>query len=232
MKEGNPRLAGLTPREALKSLKLELKEYHKGTDPSNRKIRKHENIRDWWIAAVQKDENAQVLGALAIKLYSVVPVSMADERTVSTITWLNSPTRSRQDIATLKETIQIRQWHRWKTDSTAPKVAPSVKWRDMYATILGKQPEALTVVPPPVRPPTGDTIDSGMDDDTDDGKWLADGDVTDHVALDEVKGNEFEVGDHIDISSMFLLDILSDQPVQATASQCPCESRTSAEAAC
>jgi len=88
----NPRLAGLTPREALWSLKLELKEHRKGTDPFNRKIRKHESIQDWWIA-VQKDENAQVLGALAIKLYSVVPVSMADERTVSMITWLNSPTQ-------------------------------------------------------------------------------------------------------------------------------------------
>ncbi|KAG1814109.1 hypothetical protein DFJ58DRAFT_834835 [Suillus subalutaceus] len=41
---------------------------------------------------------------------------MADERTVSTIMWLTSPTRSRQDIATLKETNQIRQWHRWKPD--------------------------------------------------------------------------------------------------------------------
>jgi len=133
MQERNPRLAGLTPREALESLKVELKEYRKGADPFNRKIRKHENIREWWLA-VQKDENARVLGvtmlfsnsfisftyphdqALAIKLYSVVPVSMADERTVSTITWLNSPTRSRQDIATLKETVQIRQWHRWRLD--------------------------------------------------------------------------------------------------------------------
>lgn len=134
MNERNPRLAGLTPREALQSMKVELKEYYKGTDPFNRKPRKNENVRDWWLA-VQKDENAQVLGviksftrlvhftkvlflcqALAIKLYSVVPVSMADERTVSTVTWLNSPTRSRQDIATLKETIQIRQWHRWKPD--------------------------------------------------------------------------------------------------------------------
>ena len=108
----------------------------------------------WWLA-VQKDENARVLGvtfiqyyfylthsyvqALAIKLYSVVPVSMADKRTVSTITWLKSPTRSRQDISTLKEHIQIHQWHRWQADmSKEPTVAPSVKWRDMYATIHGK----------------------------------------------------------------------------------------------
>ncbi|KAG2344826.1 hypothetical protein BDR05DRAFT_831433, partial [Suillus weaverae] len=95
---------------ALQALKVELKEYRKGVDPFNHKIRKHENIRDWWLAA-QKDENAR---ALAIKLYSIViPVSMADRRTVSTITWLNSPTRSRQDISTLKEHVQIRQWHRW-----------------------------------------------------------------------------------------------------------------------
>ncbi|KAG1749559.1 hypothetical protein EDB19DRAFT_1680924 [Suillus lakei] len=77
---------------------------------------------------------------------------MADERTVSTITWLNSSTRSRQDISTLKEHIQIRQWHRWQVDSVAPTVAPSVKWQDMYATIHGK-PET----PPSARPPTMST---------------------------------------------------------------------------
>ncbi|KAG1835015.1 hypothetical protein DFJ58DRAFT_821041 [Suillus subalutaceus] len=65
---------------------------------------------------------------------------MADERTVSTIMWLNSPTRSRQDIATLKETIQIRQWHRWKPDSVASKTAPSVKWCDMHGLCSLSQP--------------------------------------------------------------------------------------------
>jgi len=44
MQERNPRLAGLTPREALESLKVELKEYRKGADPFNRKICKHKNI--------------------------------------------------------------------------------------------------------------------------------------------------------------------------------------------
>ncbi|KAG1724896.1 uncharacterized protein EDB91DRAFT_1062575 [Suillus paluster] len=117
MKERNPRLAGLTPQDALQALKVELKEYHKGADPFNRKICKHENIRDWWLA-VQKDENVRVLGVtmLSQKLYSVVPVSMANERTVSTITWLNGPTQSRQEISTLKEHIQIRQWHHWQVD--------------------------------------------------------------------------------------------------------------------
>ncbi|KAG1724912.1 hypothetical protein EDB19DRAFT_291406 [Suillus lakei] len=62
MKERNPRLAGLTPREVLQVLKVELKEYCKGVDPFDRKICKHENFRDWRLA-VQKDENVRVLRA-------------------------------------------------------------------------------------------------------------------------------------------------------------------------
>ncbi|KAG2039918.1 hypothetical protein BDR03DRAFT_950638 [Suillus americanus] len=115
---------------------------------------------------------------------------MADERTVSTITWLNSPTRSRQDISTLKEHIQIRQWHRWQADvSKEPTVAPSIKWRDMYATIHSK-PETPPVVPPPTRPPivTVDVISSltsehqgrCSDSDDEDGDWR---DSADHVGL-------------------------------------------------
>ncbi|KAG1829031.1 hypothetical protein DFJ58DRAFT_399208 [Suillus subalutaceus] len=151
---------------------------------------------------------------------------MADERTVSTITWLNSPTRSRQDISTLKEHIQIRQWHRWKADPVAPTVAPSVKWRDMYATIHGK-PETPPVVPPPARPPTmtTDIISSLTDEhqgrcsdsDDEDGDWLDNGDIADHVGLAGVKSTEFDVGKDINISSTYLLDILSDHALQPTA---------------
>ncbi|KAG0694188.1 hypothetical protein DFH29DRAFT_880870 [Suillus ampliporus] len=43
MKERNPHLVGLTLREALQALKVKLKEYHKGADPFNHKIHKHEN---------------------------------------------------------------------------------------------------------------------------------------------------------------------------------------------
>jgi len=35
---------------------------------------------------------------------------MADERTASTITWLNSALRSSQKSATLINQVQIRQW--------------------------------------------------------------------------------------------------------------------------
>ncbi|KAG1748531.1 hypothetical protein EDD22DRAFT_1003872 [Suillus occidentalis] len=178
------------------ALKVELKEYWKGADPFNHKIHKYEKVRDWWLA-VQKDENA-----LAIKLYSVVPVSMADKRTVSTITWLHSPTWSRQDISTLKEHIQIHQWHHWQVDPIAPTVTPSVKWRDMYATIHVNEHQGRC-----------------SDSDDEDGDWPDNGDSADHVGLAGVKSTEFNMGKDtgINISSTYLLNILSDHPVQPTA---------------
>ncbi|KAG1842225.1 hypothetical protein F4604DRAFT_1938953 [Suillus subluteus] len=83
--------------------------------------------------------------------------------------------------------------------SAASKTAPSVKWRDMHATwiLSDQQPEKPTVVPPPARPREG--------------RWPDDGD---DVSLDGEKSDRFDVGDHINLSSGFLLDILSDQPVQ------------------
>ena len=55
--------------------------------------------------------------ALAIKLYSMLPVLMLDERTMSTITWLNGPKHSKQKLGTLRQHIQIQQWDRYKPEA-------------------------------------------------------------------------------------------------------------------
>lgn len=54
------------------------------------------------------------------------------------------------------------------------------------------------------------------DSDDEDGDWR---DSVDHVGLAGVKSTEFNVGKDIDISSTYLLDILSDHPVQPTAAR-------------
>ncbi|KAF8426126.1 hypothetical protein L210DRAFT_3566250, partial [Boletus edulis BED1] len=53
---------------------------------------------------------------------------MADERTVSTITWLNSAKRNRQEVSTVQDHIQIRQWHRFNPmlTSTPLRTVPVV----------------------------------------------------------------------------------------------------------
>ena len=85
-----------------------------------------------------------------MKIFSAVPVSMADEQTMSTITWLNAPRRSSQLPGTLQDHIKIRQWHRYKpkvtvfsnrvlnihessTQNTKVPFKPVVHWRDMEA---------------------------------------------------------------------------------------------------
>ncbi|KAG1735678.1 uncharacterized protein EDB91DRAFT_1294948 [Suillus paluster] len=69
----------------------------------------------------------------------------------------------------------------------APTVAPSVKWRDICS-----------------------------DSDAEAGDWLDNGDIADHVGLAGVKSTEFNVGKDIDLSSTYLLNILSDHTVQPT----------------
>ena len=49
--------------------------------------------------------------ALAIKLYSSVPHSMADERTMSAITLLNTAQRNRQLVPTVVAMAQVRAYY-------------------------------------------------------------------------------------------------------------------------
>ena len=53
---------------------------------------------------------------LAVKLFSIVPNSMAEEHTISTITWLNSRLQTGQSLTTLVEQTQIRQWHHYNKE--------------------------------------------------------------------------------------------------------------------
>ncbi|KAG2131747.1 hypothetical protein DEU56DRAFT_953211, partial [Suillus clintonianus] len=83
MQRRNPALAHLTPAEALARLQSQLKAYFRAEDPFNRKMRSNESPRDYWRALLKSgDELADVLPIIAIKLFSAVPISMADERTM------------------------------------------------------------------------------------------------------------------------------------------------------
>ncbi|KAF8237949.1 hypothetical protein L208DRAFT_1375418 [Tricholoma matsutake] len=85
----NPLLAAINAVDALHRLKDELKQYAKGKEPFNHCFRDGQTVLSWW-TLVQKDEFAQVLGALAIKIYSVCAVSMVDEQMASMVTSINT----------------------------------------------------------------------------------------------------------------------------------------------
>ncbi|KAG1816151.1 uncharacterized protein BJ212DRAFT_1481227 [Suillus subaureus] len=95
---------------------------------------------------------------------------------MSTITWLNSPRRSRQEIGTLQDHIKIQQWHRFDSNKLKTPYKPLVKWRDMESTILGKYPAEdlppASRMPPPPETRTVD-MDTDSEDEFDDGTdWL------------------------------------------------------------
>ncbi|KAI9065799.1 hypothetical protein FKP32DRAFT_1556380, partial [Trametes sanguinea] len=108
MEKRNPLLAAFSPVEAYEQLRSQLYAYADKESPFKRQLKAGESVLQWWMK-IQKDDDAKVLGALAIKIFSVVPHSMADERIMSTITWLNSARRSGQHVHTIADHLTIRQ---------------------------------------------------------------------------------------------------------------------------
>ncbi|KZP19155.1 hypothetical protein FIBSPDRAFT_933032 [Athelia psychrophila] len=93
-----------------------------------------------------------------------------------------------------------------------------LKWRDVYASSLAKRPydedRPTTTRPPTIR--LAERPDESWDDDPSDSD--SDHDLEDSP-LDHTASSHdtFSIGSHIDITSPFLLDILSDAPVQKPA---------------
>jgi hypothetical protein len=113
MEDINPHLAKQNPREGLHALKTQFRAYLAGVKPFNRKRGQNESLHDYW-SWLLNDEESDVLAvcynlsckcdkqdthhirfckALAVKIFSAMPVSMVDERAMSVVTWLNSPRR-------------------------------------------------------------------------------------------------------------------------------------------
>ncbi|KAF8872812.1 ribonuclease H-like domain-containing protein [Infundibulicybe gibba] len=70
-----------------------------------------EDPRDWW-GQFKETPNGGILAALAIKIFSAVPHSMADERTMSVNTMLNTALRNRQKVDSLVAMLQVRGYYR------------------------------------------------------------------------------------------------------------------------
>ncbi|THH18126.1 hypothetical protein EW146_g2800 [Bondarzewia mesenterica] len=93
-------------------------------------MRSDDMVIDWW-AKIQCDELCTVLGILAEKAFAILSNSIADERTASAITDMNSAKWNHQFISTIQDTLCIAQFHRNKPDAPDPKKIPTVKWQDM-----------------------------------------------------------------------------------------------------
>ncbi|KAG8945373.1 hypothetical protein FRC04_000823 [Tulasnella sp. 424] len=88
---------------------------------------------EYW-ESLRRNPDAEIVAHLAIKLFSIVPNSMAEERTVSNFTKLNSPDRANQKVSTLVHMTQICQHYRRQDGITTPSMPPKLitpRWRDL-----------------------------------------------------------------------------------------------------
>lgn len=234
MQQRNPRLAGISPRDALSRLKVELKGYIKEQEPFNRRFRDGQTVLSWW-TIVQKDEFAYVLGALAIKIYSVCAVSMVDERMASAVTNINTSKCSLQSVQTVRDHVKIRAFHRANDPDKKPKKSkPIIKWRDMQKMIHGAD-DLITSSKSSVkeRPPVMEhDIEALADSDGDsesesnmttgalhenhDGLHWLDGPPQNLVNVERCA---FTIEDTVNINSSYLLDLLDSTSATAATAQ-------------
>ncbi|KAG8945244.1 hypothetical protein FRC04_001084 [Tulasnella sp. 424] len=88
---------------------------------------------EYW-ESLKRNPDAEIVAHLAIKLFSIVPNSMAEERTVANFTQLNSPDRADQKVSTRVHETQIRQHYRQQDGITTASIPPKLitpKWREL-----------------------------------------------------------------------------------------------------
>ncbi|KAG9109345.1 hypothetical protein FRC07_008337, partial [Ceratobasidium sp. 392] len=133
---------------------------------------------EYW-KKLTKHPDACFLAPVAVKLFSLVPNSMAEERTVSCFTKLNSKYRASQKISTLVHMTRIRQHlirERQHSASGKPRSNPVLKFQDLSSTLLNPQsanksitpntPEALTDnAESPGQPITTEPEEEASDDE-------------------------------------------------------------------
>ncbi|KAI9439375.1 hypothetical protein F5148DRAFT_1352744 [Russula earlei] len=122
MEDINPHLAKRNPREALHALKAQFRAYLAGVEPFNCKCGRNESVRDYW-SRLLDNEDSDVLAALAVKIFSAMPVSMVDERAMSVVTWLNSPRWKRQKVPTIANQLIIRGFNQLDREILADSIS-------------------------------------------------------------------------------------------------------------
>ncbi|KAG8694473.1 hypothetical protein FRC08_008466 [Ceratobasidium sp. 394] len=179
--------------------------------------------------------DANLIAPLAMKFFSLVPNSMAEERTVSCITRLNTKDRSCQKVSTLIHMTRIRQYLLRKCEGQKSVKKPVVKFRDLNASLLKQFPPISTPKESniPAAPNelsegwsindieeledklTGEERSKIFEGETNDDDDDDESDEAEPEPIDE-RAHGFDPSDAygVDLSSPFLLDLLSDLPRQ------------------
>ncbi|KAG8697572.1 hypothetical protein FRC09_007774 [Ceratobasidium sp. 395] len=175
----------------------------------------------------EKHPDANLLAPVAVKLFSVVPNSMAEERTVSCFTKLNSKDRSSQKVSTLVHMTRIRHDLIRKRANKKPVIRPVLKFCDLSGTLLKQTASTVSnSAQPSSLPRSSDLANGWLSEDIDQLAKTDSHDITEHDSdsdsdneddsADELPKLEAEISDletdyGVNFSSQILRDLLSDQ---------------------
>ncbi|KII82918.1 hypothetical protein PLICRDRAFT_180918 [Plicaturopsis crispa FD-325 SS-3] len=128
---------------------------------------------------------------------------MADERTVSSFTWMNGGLRNRQEVRTLVDMTQIRQWHRHDPKKAEKIQRPTVKFYDLTEDIFGAIKSSAEVPPLENSSLYVDEDEEEVDDDSP--GW------TDDTLMIEEPADDFgSLEGDVDLDAPELVDVLAD----------------------
>jgi hypothetical protein len=162
-------------------------------------------------------------------LFSVVPNSMADERTVSGVTFVNTALRNRQKVSTIVDQLQVRQYYGFKEKVRGKAILQLIDLADLLFKALAdprsKRPALRFSALKDYRRTQyiSDFENSGGDEDISDDDSNGDDEETqsDAADLDEDQAlahGPFALGkfskplEHINMTSPILSKLLSDTP--------------------
>ncbi|KAI0739259.1 ribonuclease H-like domain-containing protein [Daedaleopsis nitida] len=227
----NTPITSLTVHEANAALKDQVALFVTRSWPFGRPLSASSDPFEWWKRLNEYIPQAQPLAHLARIVFAITPNSMADERTQSSYTWLNSYLGSRQSVPMVTRMIHIPNWVESKRGTTHPVQRPTVKFRDMSATIYGSH-NGSTGVTGTQKAVTQSSsrslaVDAAADDFDDDNLWSSDDeDESTDSESDNSSNSEAEDGgwqdlqselnnarSDITLESLTLRDYLSEEPV-------------------
>ncbi|KAJ6461131.1 hypothetical protein C8R47DRAFT_1241882 [Mycena vitilis] len=139
-----------TSAEVMNDFKLQFEAYTRQYPPFNVRSRAFEKALDYW-RSLQEVDTACVLAFVAIKIFSILANSMAEERTVSRFTRTDTRDRANQRARTIVAGTQVYQHNQRKnrTGKNKPKVAkaPCLTWRSVQTLLVEAESKAVAAQP-------------------------------------------------------------------------------------
>ncbi|KAG9083595.1 hypothetical protein FRC06_004466 [Ceratobasidium sp. 370] len=165
---------------------------------------------EYW-TSLSRHFDAFVLSYLAIKLYSIVPNSMAEERTVSNFTKLNSPDRGRQKASTIVYMTQVKHHEQRRLkDPSSSYLRPTIRFCDLSDLLKQAGEPAVKLSGEGLDAATANSIEEAPD------TWEEDTGFDEAIQVPKQgSGGGFEAAeaDGVNLQEGILRDLLSDHPV-------------------